>query len=355
MGRYDGGSESLEVEVVPYALPFRKTYRAAPGSLDRRELVLLRIRDGSGVTGVGEAVPLRLRGGADLDSVVESLERWAGRVREAGVREPPAGPAPARCAVETALADLQARRDGIPLHVLLGSGDDPDEIRCNATLTADSAAELASQAEDLRSRGFTRFKLKVGMPGDRERVEALRGAIGDEGLMRLDANGAWSADDAVEFLELVGPDGIELLEQPTGDLPGMALVRDRVDVAVVADESVSSREEALEAARIGACDAVTVKISKVGGLDGSLGGHLPTYLSSALDGPVGLAAAGHLATTLPQQGITGPNYHGLATGELFDGTVALSGPTMDGDRLVLPEGPGTGVEIDEAALERFRL
>lgn len=354
---FSGASRTgqLRVEVIPYALPFRKTYRAAPGDLGKRELVLLRVTDENGVIGLGEGVPLSLRGGADLAGVVEALERWASAAREEGVRDLPEGPAPARCAVATALADLDARCEGEPLHVLLGGRSDPADIRCNATIGADSPEDVATQAEALASSGFSRFKLKVGLPGDRHRLDALRGSIGSDDLVRLDANASWSPDQAISFIEEIGTTKIELLEQPTSGLKSMALVRARLGIPVVADESVSTPEEAAEAAGIDACDAVTIKISKVGGLDGSLGGYLPTYLSSALDGPVGIAAAGHLAATLPQDGPTGPLFHGLATLPLFDGTIASVGPELDRDRLVLPPGPGCGVEIDEGSLRRFRL
>ena len=347
-------SVRLAVEVIPYALPFRKTYTAAPGSIRRRELVLLRIRDEDGLEGLGDAVPLSLRGGVGLETVVSALEEW-GTQADQGLADPPEGPPPARCAVTTALADLEAKRLGIPLHQLLGSRAEPQEVRCNATVGAGEPDEVAGRAGELAAQGFSRIKLKVGLPGDEEAVEAARREVGDGVQLRLDANGAWTPEEALTFVERIGPEGIELLEQPTPDLAGLAAVRAQAGIAVVADESVSTPEEALAAARMEACDAATVKISKVGGLDGALGGHLPLYLSSALDGPVGIAAAGHLATTMPAEGPTGPVFHGLATASLFDGTIATVEARMDGEILRLPGGPGIGVELDHSALERFRL
>lgn len=345
-------SERLAVEVIPYALPFRETYRAAPGSIRERELVLLSIRDENGLEGLGEAVPLSLRGGAGLQTVVDALEVWASR--KSTVAPLPDG-GPERCAVATALADLEAKRLGVPLWEVLGGGVPPSPVRCNGTIGAGPVAEVSGRAGELAAGGFKRIKLKVGLPGDVDLVEAVRNSVGSDVLLRLDANGAWSPTEAIAFLETVGPGSIELLEQPAPDLEGLAQVRTSVGVAVVADESVASPDQALEAARLGACDAATVKISKVGGLDGTLGGHIPTYLSSALDGPVGIAAAGHLASTMAVEGPTGPVFHGLATGDLFDGTIAAVEARLEGDRLVLPEGPGLGVELDRAALERFRL
>src|SRR4051794_6213611 len=99
------------LEVIPYALPFREPYVSARGRLDRREMVLLRLRDDHGLVGLGEAVPLSLRGGAALADVVAELERL-GRLDtldEAGIAAAALSP-PARCAATTALLDLRGRR-----------------------------------------------------------------------------------------------------------------------------------------------------------------------------------------------------------------------------------------------------
>src|SRR3954454_21486148 len=114
------------VEVIPYALPFKEPYVTARGALTRREMVLLRGGGGDGVVGLGEAVPLALRGGVSLGEVVRELEFW-GEDREVDGLS-----APARCAVETALMDLGGRRIGKEL----GEGVRDEAVECNATLVA---------------------------------------------------------------------------------------------------------------------------------------------------------------------------------------------------------------------------
>jgi muconate cycloisomerase len=100
----------------------------------------------------------------------------------------------------------------------------------------------------------------------------------------------------------------------------------------------------------------TVKLSKVGGPEEALAvaEQIPVYLSSALDGPVGIAAAVHVAQALRDRGDAGVA-HGLATQRLFRETIAASGPELRGEELHIPPGPGLGVELDDAALERRRL
>ncbi len=82
---------------------------------------------------------------------------------------------------------------------------------------------------------------------------------------------------------------------------------------------------------------------------------MPVYVSSALEGPVGIAAAGRVAASMRAGGSDAGIAHGLATQLLFSESIAARGPAISDGMLVLPEGPGLGVEIDDDALERHRL
>ena len=116
----------------------------------------------------------------------------------------------------------------------------------------------------------------------------------------------------VAGVEIDDIDGLELVEEAVTGLADLAVLARGTDIPLVADESVNDPGQAADALVEGSCSAVTVKLSKIGGLNADLGGHLPTYLSSALDGPVGIAAAAHVAQTLdptvPWPGMA----HGLA-------------------------------------------
>ena len=180
-------------EVVPFALPFREPYVTSRGTLQRREMVLLRVRDPDGVEGLGEAVPLSLRGGPGIESVVAELRDWDGGA-DIGHLSPPAC-----CAVETALLDLRARAAGVPAWRELGA-EGAEPVRCNATLTAGEPEAVAEQARSWAGEGFGTFKLKVGVPGDVGQVRAVREAVGDEARIRVDANGAWTPDLAIAEL-----------------------------------------------------------------------------------------------------------------------------------------------------------
>ncbi|MGK2933171.1 MAG: mandelate racemase/muconate lactonizing enzyme family protein, partial [Solirubrobacterales bacterium] len=289
--------------MIPYALPFRKPYVTARGSLDRREMVLLRIQSVDGITGLGEGVPMSLRGGTGLADVAREIETWGERATDTGETTiPGSASSPARMAILMATSDLDARELDVPAHRLWKEEVQPVPVACNATLTTDTPEGVLIQAEEWAADGFRVFKLKLGSADDVGQVRAVREGLGEDVAIRLDANGTWTLDEATRILTELEPLGIELAEQPVATLEEMAELRTRTSIPLVADESVSTSKEAGRAAEIEACDAVTVKLSKTGSLDVRLGDSLPTYLSSALDGPVGIAAAAHAAQALPRYG-----------------------------------------------------
>jgi L-alanine-DL-glutamate epimerase-like enolase superfamily enzyme len=350
------------VEVIPYALPFKEPYVTARGVLRQREMVLLRVRDADGVVGLGEAVPLALRGGVGLAEVVAELEGWAETRATEGLS------APSLCAVRTAEADLLGRRAADP-----GGGDD-ESVPCNATLVAGAPEAVAADAERWAAEGFTTFKLKLGAESvraddmrqvsrtrvsDVEQVRAVREAIGPEARIRVDVNAAWDLETAKERLGELEPYGIELAEQPVGTLEEMAVLSASTSIPLAADESVASLEEAERAAAMGACAYTGIKLSKVGGPEAALqiADVLPAFITSALDGPIGIAAAAQVALSLAET--IHPERlhlaHGLATQRLFAETITSVECELRDGLLHLPPGPGLGIEIDEDALQAHRL
>jgi L-alanine-DL-glutamate epimerase-like enolase superfamily enzyme len=168
-------------------------------------------------------------------------------------------------------------------------------------------------------------------------------AAGPRVKLRLDANGAWDVEQAVRAIDALSPAGLELVEEPTHGLQAMREVRERVAVRVAIDET-AVEPGALAA---GVADAVCLKISRSGGI-----GHLiaaaalvrstgaEVYLASTLDGPLGIAAAVHVAAALASRG---PMPHcGLATLEMFED---LENPLpVRAGQIAVPTAPGLGVE-----------
>lgn len=353
----------ISAEVIPYALPFKQPYVTARGVLERREMVLLRVRDEDGVVGLGEAVPLALRGGAGLAEVVRELEGWA---KTGGAQEGEGLSAPARCAVATAKADLLGRRAGGE------RGSEFEAVPCNATLVAGQPQAVAVDAERWAADGFSTFKLKLGAEtvknirqggflrsrkDDVQQVRAVREALGDSVRIRVDVNAAWDLGTAKRALAELEPFEIELAEQPVATLEEMAELAASTSIPLAADESIASTAEAEQAAALGACTYTGIKLSKVGGPEEALAvaDVLPAYVSSALDGPVGIAAGAQVALSLAEHPERLELAHGLATQRLFAETIATVECELRDGMLHLPPGPGLGVEIDEEALQAHRI
>lgn len=365
-----------KLELTPIALPFRETYRTASGELEDRSMIVARLRASSGEVGLGEAVPLSLRGGPDLAQVERELAH-CGSLLEGVDAAPAAGGerdairgwisslldrcrgagagAQAVAAIDTALHDLAGQAGDQPVWRLLGARRST-EVRCNATLDASRPDEAARLAAGQLADGFTTYKIKVGTGDDLGRVAAVRQVVGPEAEIRIDANCAWGVDQALEMLARLEDQGLELVEQPCATLAGLAEVRAQTSIPVVADESVSSAEDASAALAAEACDAATLKLAKVGGSLAALriAERLPSYLSSALDGPIGIAAAIHTCQALPAAGAAAGFAHGLATLGMFSATYASTDGLLAA-RVSPPESAGLGIEVDEAALEELRI
>jgi L-alanine-DL-glutamate epimerase-like enolase superfamily enzyme len=364
------------LEVIPIALPFREHYRTASGSLSARSMVVVMLHTDGGYYGVGEAVPLSLRGGPSLGQVASELSlcgpALAGADAAIAASRDPAAirgwiwEQLGRCrrrrvgpqvigALDIALHDLAGRLSGMPMWRLLGATG-VRGVRCNATLDAgepDRAGELAARQ---RAAGYTTFKIKVGSGPDLARVAAVRSAVGSDAHIRIDANGAWDLEGAAQALGELQIQGIELAEQPCASVAELVALRSRTPIPIVADESVATEEQARELVAERACDAATLKLAKVGGpLEAiRMAAVLPCYLSSALDGPIGIAAAIHTAQAMPSAGYGAQFANGLATLGMFDLVYAhaegLLGPVVHP-----PDAPGVGVEPVVGALEELRL
>ena len=178
---------SPSTEVIPFALPFREPYvTAARHASSGGRWSCCGSRDADGIEGLGEAVPLSLRGGAGRSrrSSPSCATGMAVRIRPASPL-PRAARSRRRCS--TCAPGRRACRPG-------GSSapESAEPVRCNATLTAGEPAAVAAQAQRWAAEGFATFKLKVGVPGDVGQVRAVREAVGDEARIRVDANGAWT-------------------------------------------------------------------------------------------------------------------------------------------------------------------
>lgn len=214
-----------------------------------------------------------------------------------------------------------------------------DRVPINATVPAVPAAEVGEVLA--RFPGAGTAKVKVAEPGqtladDVERVNAVRQLVP---TVRVDANGGWSVEQAVQAAAALTADGpLEYLEQPCATVEELAELRRRIDVPIAADESIRKAEDPLAVVRARAADIAVLKVAPLGGistlLDIAAQIDVPVVVSSALDSAVGMAAGLTAAAALPRL----RHACGLGTGRLFVEDVADVPEPVDG---FLPVGPVT--------------
>ncbi len=360
----------------PYRLPFAGAFRTARGSLAVREGLILRLETEAGLLGLGEAAPLPEFGGGTVAEAERVLQEWVPTllglepeqldpVLQPLMAQGGPGVAAAVCGLVTAAVDASCQEAGVPMALYLEPGLHNEAaqtlepgsltVPVNATVGLPGLEEAVLAARRAVAEGFSCLKLKVGVAPtfaqEIERVAAVRAALGPGPRLRLDANGGWTVETAIKMLQSLEQFEIELIEQPVApsDLAGMAQVRRASSIPVAADEAVTGEEAARRVIEMGAADWLVVKPMVVGGpwagrriiqLAESFG--LRSFVTTTIDSGVGIAAALHLAATLPP-----PHpYCGLATATLLSGTLVEGLPPVSHGTLTpLWDKPGLGLRL----------
>lgn len=352
-------------------LALRRPFSTSGWTLAHRDILLLSVTDeASGITGWGESAPFPEFGTENFPASTAALEHAAREL--SSLREIPQvsglaasglaasglaafrGDTPAAgFAVETALLDLRARIDGVSLSVLLGrhsAGHVPvNRVRVNAVLGMMGPDETAEAAVQAWEAGFTCLKLKVGaaaLEDDIDRIRAVRMAVPEEMLLRLDANGAWEFPEAEEALREFSFYDIEYIEQPVAaaDIAELAALTQLGIIPVAADESAQNLMQARELLERDAANLYVIKPMAAGSLlasrrfamDARERG-VDVVFTSLIDSSVGRHAVAQLCASLPFD----LRHHGLATGQLFSEDTFAD--HLAGGCFVIPEGPGLGI------------
>jgi L-alanine-DL-glutamate epimerase-like enolase superfamily enzyme len=245
---------------------------------------------------------------------------------------------------------------------LVGQPAPAQEVPANALVAAASPEDAARLAAEARDAGYETVKLKAGMAPDAateaRRVAAVREAVGTGVKLRLDANGAWSEQQAVETLAALAEYDIEYVEQPIapGDLEALKRVRVASRIPIAADEDVSDLASARRVIETGAADLLVFKPQALGNFHSTAymvgrarANGVKVVVTTSIDAGIGTAAALHLAAAM-DNGLA----HGLATLPLLeDDLIEVPGLGVERGRMRLPGGVGLGVELDEDALDRY--
>lgn len=363
------------VEVFGVAVPLIGEYKNAYLSKTVQKSAIVRITATGGAVGLGNIDPTP---GYSKEQTAEHLEVLRSKFAPMLIGMDPAnvhgvlakiepavkGFLDSKAAIEMACVDLAARAAGVPVHTYLG-GAVKDRLLFNAWIGILPPDEAAKETLGWKRRGFRSAKIKVGggIEADRDRVKAVREAVGSEFGLRIDANAGYDADTSIKLAKMVAPFRLQLFEQPVpaDDIAGMARVRREANAAgvpVMADESVLDHASLIRIIKLDAADIVKVKVMKQGG-----------FINTR-----------RMIATAEAAGIRCVVGHGFGLGvntmaeimlaatssNVLDGLECV-GPLKTADDIVtrkldlssgsiaLPQGPGLGVVLDDAKLAKYRF
>jgi L-alanine-DL-glutamate epimerase-like enolase superfamily enzyme len=360
------------IEVIPVRLPLREPFVIAYASASSVESVLVRLRTADGAEGWGEATPDPNVTGETWsgtaatvrDALAPALLGRDGWDRDAALRELDArveGAPAAKAALDIALHDLAARAAGLPLWALLGGRAKP-HLEISRVVSMLSPEEMAAAAARHVAAGFGTVKLKVGDPTepmlDARRVAAVREAVGPDVSIKVDVNQGWRTPGvAIAAIRAMAPSRPRYIEQPVAawDIEGLAEVRRQTGATIMIDEGCHGPREMQRAVALRAADLVNIKLMKTGGIASAL-------RTNAIAETAGIVA--QVGTMVESSIASAAGLHvALALANVE--TVEMGGPLMlaedigdlracyDPPRIVLPDRPGLGIAIDEAAVRRF--
>jgi muconate cycloisomerase len=360
------------VDAIPVALPLKKPMAMAGVTINRAFNILVRIEAADGTVGWGEAASAPGMTGDTLDGLVAAVrdhlgprlvgeDAWMRGAIRRKLKAALYGNPGAHSAIEVALLDLAGRAAGLPIVDLIGGAQRsvvaPMWLLGNPTPEQDIAEAQAKRAE-----GFGFFKLKIGTKPVGAEIAStlqLRAALGVAMPLCADANCGLGLADARRYLEGTSDAGLMFVEQPLGhdDLGALARLTALSSTPIGADEGIHSLADIEAHERCGA-GGVSLKLIKLGGLSAAVEaaqlcerlGLAVNVAAKIAESSVASAAAIHLACAAPtvDWGVSLTHFY------LADDIVRTT-PSISAGLVTLPTGPGLGIEVDEGAVEHFRI
>jgi muconate cycloisomerase len=362
-----------DVRVLLADIPVKRPHKMSFTTLHAVNFAFVRIETRGGLVGWGEAACL---GGPtwseeSAESVQVVLERYVTPWlvgRDASGIEPlriemsrrVQGNPFARAAVEMALWDLNGKALDAPVHRLLG-GRVRDRVPLSWSLAVGSLEAELDEARQKIALGHRIFKIKTAanpLGVDVERVRRIREAVGDAVALRVDANQGWDRPTALAAVRALEPYRLDFVEQPVPrwDLDGLAEIARQSRIPIMADESCASEHDAFAIARRGGVAILALKVTKSAGLVGTMAiariaqaAGFGCYVGCMIETSLGTAA--YLAAAVAAAPVTwGCELFGPL---LLEGDV-VQRPVQYADGAILAlDGPGLGVDVDEAALKEW--
>lgn len=352
-------------EIYRFSIPM-EPFVIATGTMHFAQNVLIRIYTDAGIHGVGECSAFPMIVGETQETCLAMAKDFAQILKGKNPLEIPERMqdllayadhnSTIKSAFDMALFDIAAKNAKLPLYQFLGG--QKKTIETDMTIGIDTPEGMAQTALKYQQNGCRIIKIKLGkkVNDDIERVKQIRAAVGDEMILRLDANQGWSFDDALFALGELADQNIEFCEQPMrtwfdDKLPELNL---NSPIKLMADESCYNHHDARKLINSQACEYINIKFSKSGGIleaqkihEEALKHGVKCMIGSMLESRIALTANLHFALASPN--VVFFDLDTCLLGHLVDPVVG--GLTYDGYFLDVQETIGIGADADEEFLK----
>jgi L-alanine-DL-glutamate epimerase-like enolase superfamily enzyme len=354
----------LSTDIWKFSIPMHP-FTIATGTMHYAQNIFIRVHTDAGYYGVGECSAFPMIAGETQATCFEMAKDFAAvwKGKEAPAIEErmnelhnfTAFNATIKSAFDMALFDLAARAAGQPLFRFLGGKKRP--IETDLTIGIDTPENMAAKAIQFRDDGVRIIKVKLGKNAgeDVERITKIRQAVGEEILLRIDANQGWLFDEAVFALREMAPFHIQFCEQPMRhwDDDRLPELRQLVPIRIMADESVFDHHDARRLIAAKACDYVNIKFAKSGGILEAIKvnaicqqNNIPCMMGGMLESRLALTAFAHFA--LAHDNIIFHDMDTCLLGHTAD--PVTGGVQYNGYFLNIPDTPGLGADVEESFL-----
>jgi len=374
-----------KIECIPVSIRFAKPMKMGGGTADCADAVVVKIHTDEGITGIsetGDTSPWYM--GESQDSIMHNINKVFGpqillgedpfNIERIVARMDKAAKLnhQSKAVIDYALHDLMGKALGVPVYQLLG-GLSNEKIALAFVMSSGTADEVGTEGKTLVKAGFKGLKLKVGArtpDEDIEMIGALRQAVGGNVKIMIDANGGWLYHQALYVLQRVAKHNIYVAEQPVPrwDIDGLARLRRKVDVPIFPDEAAAELNDLIKIIEREAADGFFLKVPKAGGLLKSKkwvsiaqAANLPVMCGCMINSGLGCAVEAHfLAATewmgkIEQEAIGPLNLYNIpdTVSTPLKDDLAVRVPRYEKGFLYPPDGPGLGVELNEAAVKKL--
>jgi L-alanine-DL-glutamate epimerase-like enolase superfamily enzyme len=362
--------EITKIEILPISIPIKATSRVSFGVFEMRAYVFVKIYTDEGVVGVGETSPWIPETRESQEDIIPLIEKWLGpaiigedpfnlqKIWKIMERIP--GRVAAKCAIDMALYDIVGKAIDQPVYKLLG-GSCRDKLLLAGIITIDEPKAMADSALlQVKKTKLKCFRIKLGttIAGDMERFKAVRHAVGNDIMLRVDLNGCYGASDAIKLIKRLEDYDLSLVEQPVPwhDIHGLMKVNQSVDTLIQPDEAYYTCWDLSYLMSINAVSVLGLKMVRPGGLTSNRKViemaellNIPCYMNSAAEMGIAKAAALHFA-------FSHNNIHFPCEIDLFttpEENMINEGLETDDGFAFPPKGPGLGVTIDEEGIKKY--